>query len=133
MPSYFRFRRVATPKEQQLVSWLGPRSLEQGRTVPRAGGCVAALFLIAVGVHTSGPELGFPENRSGYCLFPSPFCGEHRKEAGTVPRAEKEGDTSRERARLSPRWLPGKEGQDVDRVPVVLLSLRFSRAQVKEG
>lgn len=37
-----------------------------------------------------------------YCLFPSPFCGEHRKEAGTVPRAEeKEGDTSRERKALT--------------------------------
>jgi len=49
MPSYFWFRRVATPKEQQLVSWVGPGSAEQGGTVTRAGGCVAALLLIAVG------------------------------------------------------------------------------------
>lgn len=97
MPSYFWFRRVATPKEQQLVSWVGPGSAEQGGTVTRAGGCVAALLLIAVGMQK-------------YCLGPSAFLPRQaQKGVRTAQWAEERRVIPAESALArSSRWMRGK-------------------------
>lgn len=70
VPCYFWFRGIAAPKEKQLVSWGMPRGREQGSAVTRAGGRVAALFLIAVGVQKFGPELGCPNERRAVLPVP---------------------------------------------------------------
>lgn len=118
VPCYFWFRGVAAPKEKQLVSRGVPRGREQGGAVTRAGGCVAALFLIAGGVQKFGPELGCPEERRAVLPVPlASLVASAGRRPGRSCGQRTGGDTRRERAPLSPSgWLRGEGGQDAESV-----------------